>query len=113
AASDAADGIVDGMLQGPRKCTYDAKSFVCLALGGTSMDQNCLTPAEAAAVNKIWDGPRDWNGQRAWYGLERGTSLGPVGLAGPDPFPISTDWFTFWIHQNPTFDWHLVTETSF
>jgi Tannase and feruloyl esterase len=114
AACDGEDGIVDGLIQDPRACTYSATSFVCTANGGPSSDPNCLTPAEASAVNKIWDGPRDANGNRAWYGLERGTPLsGPLGLAGPVPFSIATDHFKYWIHHNPSFDWHTVTEASF
>ena len=111
AACDALDGIVDGLIQEPRACIYDAKAFVCKTNGGPSIDPNCLTPAEASAVNKIWDGPRDANGNRAWYGLERGTPLS--GLAGPLPFAIAVDHFRYWIHQNPSFDWHTVTEASF
>ena len=112
AACDTADAIPgDGIIQDPRACTYSATSFVCTANGGTSSDPDCLTPAEAGAVNKIWDGPRDANGSREWYGLERGASL--LGLAGTIPFPIATDHFKYWIHQNPTFDWHTVTESSF
>ena len=112
AACDAHDTIPgDGFIQDPRACTYSATSFVCAANGGPSSDPNCLTPAEARAVNKIWDGPRDANGDRAWYGLERGASL--LGLAGTNPFSIANDHFKYWIHQNPTFDWHTVTEASF
>src|SRR5262245_23183383 len=80
AVCDPQDGITDGIIQDPRACTYSARSFVCQANGGPSSDPNCLTPAEASAVNKIWDGPRDATGNRVWYGLERGTSLS--GLAG-------------------------------
>ncbi len=112
AACDAQDAIPgDGIVQDPRACTYSANSFICTASGGPSSDPNCLTPAEARAVNKIWDGPRDTNGDRAWYGLERGASL--LGLAGTNPFSIANDHFKYWIHQNPSFDWHTVTETSF
>src|SRR5262249_11238028 len=85
--------------------------FICTGLGGNSTDPNCLAPWEAAAVDKIWNGPKDSNGNQAWYGLERGTSFG--GLAGTNPFPIATDHFRYWIHQNPSFDWHTVTESSF
>jgi Tannase and feruloyl esterase len=114
AACDLQDGIPDGIIQDPRACTYSATAFVCTANGGLSSDPNCLTPAEASAVNKIWDGPRDAKGNRAWYGLERGTPLsGPLGLAGPVPFSIATDHFKYWIEQNPSFDWHTVTEASF
>ena len=111
AACDLQDGMPDGFIQDPRACTYSATSFVCKANGGPSSDPNCLTPAEASAVNKIWDGPTDANGNRAWYGLERGASL--LGLAGTNPFSIANDHFKYWIHQNPTFDWHTVTEASF
>jgi hypothetical protein len=45
------------------------------------------------------------------YGLERGSVLG--ALAGPVPFSIATDHFKYWIHQNPSFDWHTLTESSF
>jgi len=119
-ACDALDGIPDGIIQDPRACTYSATAFVCKANGGPSSDQNCLTPAEAAAVDKIWDGPTDaegdrgrerGEGDRVWYGLERGTSL--LGLAGSNPFSIAVDHFRYWIHQDPNFDWHTVTETSF
>src|SRR5438874_3825171 len=111
AACDAQDGIPDGIIQDPRACTYNATAFVCKANGGPSADPNCLTPAEASAVNKIWNGPTDANGNQVWYGLERGTILG--GLAGTNPFSIATDHFKYWIHQNPSFDWHTVTEASF
>ena len=111
AACDGLDGIIDGILQEPRACKYNAKSFVCTANGGPSSDANCLTPPEASAVNKIWDGPRDAKGDRVWYGLERGTPLN--GLAATNPFGIAVDHFRYWIHQNAAFDWHTVTETSF
>jgi hypothetical protein len=111
AACDGLDGIMDGLVQEPRACKYDAQAFVCQANGGPSSDPSCLTPAEAAAVNKIWDGPRDASGNRVWYGLERGASL--AGLAGANPFVIANDHFKYWIHQNPAFDWHTVTEASF
>jgi hypothetical protein len=110
-ACDGLDGIPDGIIQDPRACTYSATAFICKANGGPSTDPNCLTPPEAAAVDKIWDGPRDAKGNRIWYGLERGTSFG--GLAGSNPFSIAVDHFKYWIHQNPSFDWHTVTEASF
>jgi len=113
AACDPQDGITDGLIQDPRKCTYNAENFICTGLGGHSTDPNCLTPFEAKAVNKIWNGPEDSYGNQAWYGLERGTPLSGFGLVGPTPFPIATDHFQFWIHQNPAFDWHTVTESSF
>jgi len=31
----------------------------------------------------------------------------------PLPFPIATDHLAYWLRQNPSFDWHTVTESSF
>src|SRR5262249_26786421 len=89
AACDLLDGIPDGVIQEPRACTYSAKAFVCVASGGTSSDPNCLTAAEASAVDKIWQGPpNQGQGQQRWFGLERGTPL--TSLNGTNPFSIST-----------------------
>src|SRR6266702_3594762 len=59
----------------------------------------CLTPQEANAARKIWDGPTDKNGQRLWFGLERGASL--AGLAGTNPFPIAATHMQYWVMQDP------------
>jgi hypothetical protein len=110
AACDAIDGITDGVIQDPRACHYDAKAFVCT--GSPSDPANCLTAAEASAVNKIWDGPPGPKaGERLWFGLERGTTF--AGLDGTLPFSISTQWFQYWVDQNPAFDWHTITEATF
>jgi hypothetical protein len=47
---------------------------------------NCLTSAEAQAVNRIWDGPRNTHGTRIWYGLDRGTDF--RGLDDSPVFPF-------------------------
>src|SRR5262249_40638109 len=66
-ACDALDGISDGVIQDPRACHYDAKAFVCT--GSPSDPANCLTAAEASAVNKIWQGPPGPKaGERLWFG---------------------------------------------
>jgi hypothetical protein len=100
----------DQFLADPRLCTYDPAQMSCSA---QSANPNCLTSQEVGAVRKIWDGPRDAKGKRLWFGLDRGATLSPFGLDGPTPFTIATDHFAYWIHQNPSFDWHTVTESSF
>jgi hypothetical protein len=110
AACDGLDGIVDGVIQDPRACNYDASALVCK---GTPTDPaNCLTTAEASAVNKIWAGPTKGKNKQEWFGLNPGASLSG-GLDGATPFSISTQWLQFWIFQNPSFDWHTLTEASF
>jgi Tannase and feruloyl esterase len=109
-AGKTGDGTLatDQFLADPRLCTYDPAQSSCSAQAGNA---NCLTAQEVGAVRKIWDGPRDGRGQRLWFGLDRGAT--PAGLDAPAPFPIATDHFAYWLHQNPSFDWHSVTETSF
>src|SRR5438477_6521097 len=53
AACDANDGVVDGILDDPRTCNFsaDTPALICTAHGGTSTDANCLTPAEATAID--------------------------------------------------------------
>jgi hypothetical protein len=114
AACDGLDGVVDGMIEDPRRCNYDARAFVCK--GGSGDPANCLTAAEASVVNKIWNGPataddRRHASDRAWYGLERGASL--TSLAGTNPFAIASDHYKYWIKQDATFDWKTVTEDAF
>src|SRR5215510_2410616 len=109
AACDAEDGVVDGVINDPRKCSYDPVASVCKE---GSDPAKCLTTAEAEAVRKIWNGPTDREGKkRLWFGLERGASL--LGLAGSAPFPIATTHFQYWIRQNPSFDWRTLAETDF
>lgn len=108
AACDAADGVADGVINDPRKCDYDPAALICP--GGDP--STCLTPQEATAVRKIWDGPTGAKtGNRLWFGLEPGASFG--GLAGTTPFPIASTHLAYWVNQDPTFDWHSVTEAGF
>jgi hypothetical protein len=109
-AAKSGDGTLptDAFLADPRLCTYNPAQMSCSA---QSSNPNCLTSQEVGAVSKIWDGPRDAHGRRLWFGLDRGASL--AGLDGAFPFPIATDHFAYWLHQNPSFDWHTVTESSF
>jgi pimeloyl-ACP methyl ester carboxylesterase len=108
AACDASDGVADGIINDPRKCAYDPAVLVCQAGDDAAA---CLTPQEADAIRKIWNGPVTESGQRLWFGLERGAPLN--FLAGNSPFIIALAHFQDWIHQNPNFDWHTLTEAGF
>jgi hypothetical protein len=108
AACDASDGVTDGIINDPRNCRYDPRALVCKTGDDPA---SCLTPQEADAIWKIWNGPTDASGKRLWYGLERGAALN--FLAGPSPFPISLDHFKYWIRQDPKFDWHSLSEADF
>ena len=53
---DAVDGLKDGLIDDPRVCRFDAARDVPAC--GTGADgADCLTPAQAAAINKVYSGP--------------------------------------------------------
>ncbi|WP_349914861.1 tannase/feruloyl esterase family alpha/beta hydrolase [Acinetobacter pittii] len=93
-----------GYILDPSSCKYDPTkdtSLIC----ETNQTENCLTPVQALAINKIWYGqtedgsvqdPTQDNSfnlnlstKQNWFGLTRGTNL--THLAGANPFIISTD----------------------
>src|SRR5262245_24960178 len=108
AACDAADGVVDGVIDDPRTCAFSAMANVCGT--PTAPAANCLTVAEAEAVDKIWDGPRNSRGNRIWFGLDRGTALG--ALNGTNLFPLALAQL-HWDKHDRKFDWTTVSSRTY
>jgi feruloyl esterase len=55
---DAVDGLQDGLIDDPRECSFDVARDVPSCASGNDAAATCLTPAEAVAVQKVYDGPR-------------------------------------------------------
>jgi hypothetical protein len=119
AACDAADGVVDGVIDDPRSCKFSAHANLCGAPGAPAT--NCLSLQEADAIDKIWDGPRNADGNRIWFGLDRGTKMGgtcipPAGfclsLNGLFPFILGPTQF-HWNEHDRNFDWKTVTMATY
>jgi feruloyl esterase len=53
---DAIDGLKDGLIDDPRACRFDAARDVPVCVAGAS-GADCLTAAQAAAVNAVYSGP--------------------------------------------------------
>jgi len=129
AACDADDGVTDGVLADPRTCDYRAADDRTLTSATcAASDAMCLTPTEASAIDKMWQGPvacsqrnaagscrvpdvaaRDLDARgskRLWYGNTRGTDL--TALGGPAPFPIAIDQPKYWVYFDPSWDWQTV-----
>ena len=104
AACDASDGVVDGVLGDPRACSYDPTQDTEVAHASCSAtDASCLSPGEASAIQKIWNGARSASGQLLWPGVERGADL--AALAGANPFPIPVEQARYWVYFDPTWQW--------
>ncbi len=72
---DGKDGLSDGIVQDPRRCTFDPISLLC-----SGADQpGCLTPAQVSAVRKVYAGPRDSWGRPISPGFPPGSEDGPGG----------------------------------
>ncbi len=108
AACDANDGVVDGVLDDPRSCKFSAQANVCGAPGAPAA--NCLTGAEAAAIDMIWDGPRNTEGSKVWFGLDRGTNI--AALNGATPFALGQTQLR-WNTHDRSFDWTTVTTSTY
>lgn len=104
---DDADGVMDGVIEDPRRCVYDPHDLV-----GTRLGCGEFTTADADVVAKIWEGPRSRQGDFMWYGLERGAPLVP--LADPfRPFPILDDWIKYWVLEDPDWDYRTARHSDF
>ncbi|MGW4113236.1 tannase/feruloyl esterase family alpha/beta hydrolase [Actinosynnema sp. NPDC004786] len=69
---DRIDGLVDGLIEDPRRCDYDPEPLRCAP--GV---EDCLTPAQLDVVRRLYAGPRDPAGRRLYpAGQERGSELG-------------------------------------
>jgi pimeloyl-ACP methyl ester carboxylesterase len=64
ASCDAADGASDGMVQRPMQCRFDPMSLVC----PREKTPSCVTAAQASALARAFDGPRDSTGGRLYVG---------------------------------------------
>ena len=111
ASCDAIDGVKDGVIEDPNRCTFDPKALVGTSAGG---ECGTFTEADANVIRKLWEGPRRKDGSFLWYGLPRGAplnSISPVGGNPPRPqaFGISLEWFRYFLTQNPQFDWTTIT----
>ena len=112
AACDANDGVVDGVLTDPRTCSYNPVNDSSITKAScTSADNTCLTPGEASAIFKIWDGARSATGKKLWPGVERGAALS--GLGGTSPFAISVAQPQYWVYFDPTWDWKTLTYANY
>ncbi len=107
-ACDADDGVSDGVIDDPRTCHFSAAANICGAAAAPV--QNCLTPAEAKAIDLIWDGPRNQHGKRIWFGLDRGTDL--RALNSSFIFPLGVTQF-HWDEHNRSFDWKSVDMSGY
>jgi len=112
AACDAQDGVDDGILNDPRKCSFRPETMLCK--NGDAAD--CLTAPQITALKKIYEGAHTAKGTRIFPGFLPGAEEGPGGwstwITGPQPGKSLINAFTYGffadiLYQKP--DWNLKT----
>ena len=69
-ACDALDGVVDGVLNDPRRCHFNPKALLCQ---GSAAPPSCLAADQVKAVANLWTGPDHMVQQAGYYPpFERG-----------------------------------------
>ncbi|MBM3808836.1 MAG: tannase/feruloyl esterase family alpha/beta hydrolase [Acidimicrobiia bacterium] len=109
AACDANDTLKDGLVEDPRKCAFDATSLVCKPGADES---TCLTPAQAAAVNKVHDGAKNprtgeqiftgWPKGSEAFGESAGQSWRQYITDQKEPSRVGV--FKYWLFNDPNWD---------
>jgi hypothetical protein len=113
-ACDAIDGVKDGVIEDPQRCTFDPKTLV-----GAAAPANCaaITEADAAVIRRIWDGPQTRNGAFLWHAQPRGAPFAMAATGGNppagQPFGITLDWYRYFLTRNPKWDWTSLTHESY
>ena len=114
AACDGIDGVKDGVIEDPNRCTYDPKALV----GTSAGDCGTFTETDADIIRKLWQGPTREDGSWLWYGLSRGADLNATAASRgtplkPQAFGFSNDWVRYYLTQNPQFDWTTITPAAY
>jgi len=81
---DTVDGLRDGLIDDPRQCSFDVARDVPSCSVGNEASAACLTPGEAAAVQKVYDGPQS-GGKKIFPGFMLGSEAvvtRPDGTSG-------------------------------
>ncbi len=84
---DSVDGVQDGLIEDPRRCQFRPAVLRCTGADGPG----CLTEAQIAALEKIYQGPRSpSSGQQIFPGMVPGTEAFPG------------NWNPWMVGQSPT-----------
>ena len=103
-ACDALDGVRDNIIDDPTRCQFDPGTIQCPSYRD---DLSCLTPAQVAAVRKVYGGGKFADGTEIYPGFERGSELQWNFLGrGPGPFKASTGFFAYMVYPNQNWDYH-------
>jgi Tannase and feruloyl esterase len=114
AACDGIDGVKDGVIEDPKRCSFEPKSLLETPAGQCG----AFTQADVDVIRKLLQGPTREDGSFLWYGMPWGADLNPLAATRgtplqPQAFPFSVDWLKYFLTQNPQFDWTTITPAAY
>jgi feruloyl esterase len=99
---DETDGLKDGIVSEPGRCSYDPGMIQCKE----GNNNNCLTAQQVEALRDIYRGtnnPR--TGELVFAGFPPGSEQQLMVLTnGPEPFRVATSYFRDIVFNNPQWD---------
>jgi feruloyl esterase len=100
-ACDATDGVKDGLIENPKRCTFDPGVLQCKGSDGAA----CLTTAQVETARLMYSAPINPKTKREITGLERGSELGWTDLGWTaSARATGLDQFRFIVFSNPAWD---------
>jgi len=113
AACDAIDGLKDGLIDDPRRCTFDPASIACKA---DADDAACLTPPQVTAAQRMYEGTKSpRTGALIYTGWPRGSeAFGDSPNQGwrqyiLDPKePSRAGVFKYFLFHDPNWDYRTI-----
>ncbi|KZT62776.1 tannase and feruloyl esterase [Calocera cornea HHB12733] len=100
---DGLDGVVDGLLNDPRRCFFRPEVLACRPGQNTS---TCLSSGQIGAIQKLYADYYETNGTYIFGRLEPGGELAyETGLLGPAPVELNTDYFKYMVLNDSNWDY--------
>ncbi|RAK96258.1 tannase and feruloyl esterase [Aspergillus ibericus CBS 121593] len=120
-ACDRLDGVEDGIISLPARCSIKASDFIGknYTCNGT---QRTFTPSSAKVIDAAWSGSRSISEQYGWYGVNKDADISSYYIpttcstnftctsTGSDLFGT---WIKYLVAQDPTFNLTNMTQPQF
>src|SRR5439155_24033135 len=115
-ACDGTDGVKDGVIDDPRRCTFDPGKLLCRGPNGGNEDASCLTGAQVDAARKMYEGAKSpRTGEQIYAGWARGSEgFGDSAIQSwrqyvMDPQePMRVAFFRYFLFHDPNWDYRSI-----